>query len=201
MTRYAMVADLRRCIGCQTCTAACKQANATPPGVQWRRVLDMEVGDYPDVRRVFVPTGCQHCADPPCEWVCPTTATRRRPDGIVQIVYDLCIGCAACAVACPYEARYKVEKREFAFGEEPTVDEELRADNSLIGVATKCTFCADIVDAGVARGLRPGRIPRQRLLALISASPGRSRLATLTIRKVECPSSSARQSTSECTKS
>lgn len=40
MTRYVMIADLRRCVGCQTCTAACKHANATPPGVQWRQVLD-----------------------------------------------------------------------------------------------------------------------------------------------------------------
>jgi phenylacetyl-CoA:acceptor oxidoreductase subunit 1 len=45
MTRWAMVADLRRCVGCQTCTAACRHANATPPGVQWRRVLDMEFGE------------------------------------------------------------------------------------------------------------------------------------------------------------
>ena len=37
--RYAMAIDLRRCVGCQTCTAACKSANATPSGVQWRRVL------------------------------------------------------------------------------------------------------------------------------------------------------------------
>ena len=57
MTRWAMVADLRRCVGCQTCTAACKHANATPPDVQWRRVLDMEVGEYPEVKRVFVPGG------------------------------------------------------------------------------------------------------------------------------------------------
>ncbi|NMG17892.1 4Fe-4S dicluster domain-containing protein, partial [Aromatoleum bremense] len=41
MTRYVMAIDLRRCVGCQTCTAACKNANATPPGVQWRRVLDI----------------------------------------------------------------------------------------------------------------------------------------------------------------
>ena len=45
MTRYVMVADLRRCVGCQTCTAACKEANGTPPGVQWRRVLDIEAGE------------------------------------------------------------------------------------------------------------------------------------------------------------
>ena len=44
MTRYVMVADLQRCVGCQTCTAACRHANATPPGVQWRRVIDIEVG-------------------------------------------------------------------------------------------------------------------------------------------------------------
>lgn len=159
MTRYVMVADLRRCIGCQTCTAACKQANATPPGVQWRRVLDLEIGEYPDVRRVFLPTGCQHCANPPCEPVCPTTATRKRSDGFVTIDYNLCIGCGACAVACPYEARYKVDERHFAFGDEPTADERLRADQAMIGVATKCTFCADVVAAGQARGLTPGVDP------------------------------------------
>ena len=117
MTRWAMVADLRRCVGCQTCTAACKHANATPPGVQWRRVLDMEFGEYPDVQRAFVPVGCQHCDEPPCLDVCPTTATKKRADGIVTIDYDLCIGCAYCAVACPYQARYKTERASFAYGQ------------------------------------------------------------------------------------
>jgi phenylacetyl-CoA:acceptor oxidoreductase 27-kDa subunit len=107
MTRWAMVADLRRCVGCQTCTASCKVTNATPPGVQWRRVIDMEFGEYPAVRRVFVPVGCQHCDEPPCVEACPSTATRKRADGIVTMDYDLCIGCAYCAVACPYQARYK----------------------------------------------------------------------------------------------
>ena len=78
MTRWAMIADLRRCIGCQTCTASCRQANATPPDVQWRRVLDMEVGEYPNVKRAFVPVGCMHCDDPPCMHVCPSTATKMR---------------------------------------------------------------------------------------------------------------------------
>ena len=159
MTRYVMVVDLRRCVGCQTCTAACKVTNATMPGVQWRRVVDMEVGSFPDVQRVFTPVGCQHCADPPCLEVCPSTATGKRADGIVTIDYDLCIGCSYCAVACPYEARYKVDKPTFAFGDTPTEVEKRRYDPAMIGVAQKCTFCADTVDAGKARGLTPGRDP------------------------------------------
>ena len=158
MTRWAMSVDLRRCIGCQTCTAACKHANATPPGVQWRRVLDMEFGTYPDVQRAFVPVGCQHCDEPPCLEVCPTTATRKRADGIVTIDYDRCIGCAYCAVACPYQARYKTERASFAYGT-PTETEALRHDEGRLAVATKCTFCVDRIDAGLAAGLVPGRDP------------------------------------------
>ncbi len=158
MTRWVMVADLRRCVGCQTCTAACRQANATPPGVQWRRVLDIEQGEYPEVTRAFVPVGCQHCDDPPCMEVCPTTATKKRADGIVTIDYDICIGCAYCAVACPYQARSKTLRPRFAYGTEME-NEAKRRDDSRLGVATKCTFCVDRIDAGLARGRTPGVDP------------------------------------------
>lgn len=159
MTRYVMVADLNRCVGCQTCTAACKHTNATPPGVQWRKVLDVEMGEYPNVERLFMPVGCQHCSDPPCMEVCPSTATGQRKDGIVTIDYDICIGCSYCAVACPYQARYKVETPRFAYGDQPTETEAIRFDEGRIGVAQKCTFCSDRVDAGLARGLKPGVDP------------------------------------------
>jgi phenylacetyl-CoA:acceptor oxidoreductase 27-kDa subunit len=159
MTRWAMVADLRRCVGCQTCTASCKHANATPPGVQWRRVLDLEVGTYPDVQRAFVPMGCQHCDEPACVTVCPTTATRKREDGIVTIDYDLCIGCAYCTVACPYQARFKTPIGEFAYGKEPTDNERQRDDEAKRQVATKCTFCVERIDTGLAQGLKPGVNP------------------------------------------
>jgi len=159
MTRYVMIADLRRCVGCQTCTAACKESNATPPGVQWRRVLDMETGDYPDVRRTFAPTGCQHCDEPPCLEVCPSTATAKRPDGIVTIDYDLCIGCAYCAVACPYDARFKVETVDYAYGARPMANERARIAAQKIGVATKCTFCVGRIDDGVKAGKVPGIAP------------------------------------------
>lgn len=156
MTRYVMVADLRRCVGCQTCTAACKLANGTPPGVQWRRVLDIEVGQYPNVKRVFLPTGCQHCAEPPCLEVCPSGATQKREDGIVTIDYEQCIGCFNCALACPFEARFGVDGMEYAYGEKPTEDEKCNYDPDMVGVATKCNFCVDLIDAGVAKGLTPG---------------------------------------------
>jgi phenylacetyl-CoA:acceptor oxidoreductase subunit 1 len=113
-------------------------------------VVDLEVGEYPRVKRAFVPVGCMHCEDPPCMHVCPSTATRKRADGIVTVDYDLCIGCAYCAVACPYQARFKVDRREFAF--EAAMPNEPR-DEQRIGVATKCTFCVDRIDAGLAQGL------------------------------------------------
>jgi phenylacetyl-CoA:acceptor oxidoreductase subunit 1 len=159
MTRWAMVADLRRCVGCQTCSAACKHANATPPGVMWRRVLDMEFGQYPDVQRAFVPVGCQHCDEPPCRDVCPTEATKKRADGIVTIDYDACIGCAYCAVACPYQARYKTERPRYAYGL-PTAPEAQRDDERRLAVATKCTFCVERIDEGLSKGLKPGVDPR-----------------------------------------
>ena len=157
MTRFALIADLNRCVGCQTCTAACKHANNTAPGVQWRKVLDFETGEFPDVRRAFVPVGCMHCEEPSCMEVCPTTATYKRDDGIVGINYDICIGCAYCAVACPYQARSRVDKPSEAYGSGRKMRHEaMREDPARLGVAQKCTLCVDRIDDGLARGLVPG---------------------------------------------
>ena len=159
MTRWVMVADLERCVGCQTCTAACRHSNATSPAVQWRRVIDVEAGTFPDVTRTFVPVGCQHCADPPCMHVCPTGATGRRADGIVTIDYSVCIGCAYCEVACPYQARFLVHEPHYAY-DAAMKNEVERAEYDRIGVAQKCTFCSDRIDFGLENGLVPGADPR-----------------------------------------
>ena len=157
-TRYAMAIDLRRCVGCQTCTAACKSANATPPGVQWRRVLDIESGEFPDVRRAFLPVACMHCANPPCMHVCPTTATKQREDGLVTIDYDLCIGCSNCIMACPYDARSIEHTPRYAYGE-PMQSETARFDPERLSVATKCTFCKERIDLAAVTGQTPGVDP------------------------------------------
>jgi len=156
--RWGMTIDVNRCVGCQTCTIACKHTNDTPPGVQWRKVLDVEQGEFPDVERVFLVVGCQHCAEPSCVPVCPTGATRQRDDGLVTMDYDLCIGCGYCAVACPYQARTIVHEKKGYFDEE-TVQERQTAHDDRIGVANKCTFCVDRVDDGLAKGLTPGIDP------------------------------------------
>ncbi|HEY8554113.1 MAG TPA: DmsC/YnfH family molybdoenzyme membrane anchor subunit [Burkholderiales bacterium] len=153
--RWGMVVDLNRCVGCQTCTVACKHANDTEPGVQWRRVLDVEVGTYPDVERLFLVVGCQHCADPPCVPVCPSGATRQRADGLVTMDYDVCIGCGYCAVACPYQARTIVHDKRWYFGVE-TPQERAVAHPERIGVAQKCTFCIERIDEGIELGRKPG---------------------------------------------
>jgi phenylacetyl-CoA:acceptor oxidoreductase subunit 1 len=157
--RWGMVMDLNRCVGCQTCTVACKHANDTPPGVQWRQVLDVEYGVFPDVERVFLPVGCQHCDNPPCVPVCPTGATFRRDDGIVAVDYGWCIGCGACAVACPYQARHLVHRRDRYFRDDDTVQERAVAHEERLGVIQKCTFCSDRIEAARARGLAPGHDP------------------------------------------
>ena len=137
-TRWGMVVDLNRCVGCQTCTIACKHANDTPPGVQWRRVLDVERGTFPDVERLFLVTGCQHCAEPPCVPVCPTGATAQRADGLVTMDYDTCIGCGNCAGNCPYDNIRMVEIRD---GEGNFVVDA--TSDTPIAKATKCDLCID----------------------------------------------------------
>lgn len=104
--RYAMVVDLRRCIGCRACSVACKSENDVPLSV-WRTwVKEIEKGTYPKVRRLFLPLLCNNCDHPPCVPVCPVGATRKRDDGIVIINPHTCIGCRYCMAACPYGMRH-----------------------------------------------------------------------------------------------
>ena len=102
---YGMVIDLQKCVGCNTCSVACKAENHTPPGVNYIVVLEEEIGTYPNVRRQFIPRPCMQCQQPSCTQVCPTQATYHRDDGVIAIDYDKCIGCRYCMTACPYGAR------------------------------------------------------------------------------------------------
>jgi len=102
--RWLKVLDQTKCIGCHACTTACKSENEVPVGVTRTYVKAVEVGLFPQVRRVFQVTRCNQCSDAPCALACPTRAMFRRRDGIVDFDKSICIGCKACMAACPYDA-------------------------------------------------------------------------------------------------
>ena len=98
--KWGVAVDLKRCVGCQSCTMACKAENGTPPGIFWTRVIEKEEGSYPFAYTVFMPMRCNHCSEPPCVPVCPTGASYQRAhDNVVLVDQDYCIGCISVPVA------------------------------------------------------------------------------------------------------
>jgi phenylacetyl-CoA:acceptor oxidoreductase subunit 1 len=160
MPRWGMVIDLRKCIGCYSCMIACKEEHFLPPGVFWSRVIIGESGTYPMVTKHMYPVGCNHCKEAACVKACPTRATTRRPDGIVIIDSDKCAGCRYCVVACPYQQRtfYSDGNKEYFPGQGLTEYEALGKELYPLqtGTVVKCNFCAERIDKGLKKGLRPG---------------------------------------------
>jgi len=153
LVRYGMTIDLNRCVGCNSCTVACKVENGTTSGVFWRRVLIKEVGKFPTARRIFLPIQCNHCEEPLCVYACPTGASYQRDDGIVLVDYEKCIGCHACTIACPYQVRFFIEDTDSIYPNGPTPYEENLYKSKKYpkfqrGTNSKCTFCVDRVEAG-----------------------------------------------------
>lgn len=179
MTRWGMVIDLQRCIGCWACTIACKQEHFLPPGVLWNRVLIGESGKYPAVRKEMYPVLCNHCREAACVQACPTGATYHREDGLVLVDYNKCMGCRYCVIACPYQQRtfYADDKKEYFPGQGLTPFEELGRKLYPLqkGTVVKCTFCVERIDEGQRRGLKPG-IDREATPACVNACPTKARV-------------------------
>jgi len=149
-----MIIDLDRCVGCHACAIACKAEWEVPAdkGRNWVKRLGPAQTKH-GLSSTYFPGLCNHCDKPACVEVCPAdpvqktftdgktgktktmdvAATWKDPfDGSVVIDKERCLGCGACADACPYEARYVNEE-----GDEPKAD--------------KCTFCVE----RLAKGLQP----------------------------------------------
>jgi tetrathionate reductase subunit B len=120
MARYAMVTDLRRCVGCQACTVACNGEWGVPPGKARTHVRPTPLkGSFPELRSAIHVAQCNHCDRPSCVGACPSGATFQARTGVVEVDKELCIGCGYCVAACPYDARFidpiakKVDKCDF----------------------------------------------------------------------------------------
>jgi Fe-S-cluster-containing dehydrogenase component len=154
--QVGFVIDQRKCIGCHACTVACKAENDVPLGSFRTWVKYVEKGTFPSVRRHFTVLRCNHCDRAPCVEICPVNALDKRPDAIVDLDRDLCIGCRACMQACPYDALYFHAER---------------------GVAEKCHYCAHRVE----QGLEPACVivcPTEAIVSGDVADPG-SKIARL----------------------
>lgn len=50
---------------------------------------------------------CNHCDNPKWLPTCAHNAIYKRKDGFAIIHPEKCVGCGACAAACPYDAIYQ----------------------------------------------------------------------------------------------
>lgn len=150
--QLAMVVDLTKCLGCHTCSVACKAQWQLPDnsGRSWLRRIG-PASTSTGIAYTFYSGRCNHCDRPECVKVCPVpplsrtfadeksnrittidaAATWKDPlDGTVQVDKKRCIGCGACVEACPYGARY------------------LTMNSGTKKVADKCTFCVELLGKG-----------------------------------------------------
>lgn len=154
VSRYAILYDTTKCVGCHICEKACMRAHNLAGSVtydiskltgklelkpkdpiqaelsakEWLRVEKgaVELGDS-WTTDVYTRHSCMHCGL--CAKVCPSGAVTQREDGIVVMDTERCFGCKYCYQACPFDIpRYRT-------GEDG-------GDKAM----QKCNMCAERID-------------------------------------------------------
>ncbi|HUH04449.1 MAG TPA: 4Fe-4S dicluster domain-containing protein [Kofleriaceae bacterium] len=181
-----MAIDLDSCSGCNACAVACQQENNIPTfgpeetydqrRIEWMSMLWMEP-EHDQPVPSLLPFPCQHCEDAPCVKVCPVGATYKDSENITVQVWDRCIGCRYCMVACPYGKR-------FFNWEQPTWDgtlvQLLNPDVATrpTGVVEKCTFCSHRIAHAREDARMAGQVPNddtyRHLTACAQACPSKA---------------------------
>jgi DMSO reductase iron-sulfur subunit len=125
--QYRFTFNMNACIGCHSCEVACAEQNGLPADTTWRRVGEIEGGDYPQTKRFYLSMACNHCLEPACLEGCPTQAYVKLANGVVQHHADDCIGCQYCTWNCPYSVPVFQPDRK---------------------IVTKCDMCTPRLEAG-----------------------------------------------------
>lgn len=124
----ALLIDITKCIGCQSCAAACKAAHGFG-GDPEPRLSDTALTVVEDHNGKFVRRLCMHCEQPACASACLVGALKKTAAGPVVYESGKCIGCRYCMIACPNSVpKYQWSK--------------------LAPYMKKCDMCAERVAAG-----------------------------------------------------
>jgi molybdopterin-containing oxidoreductase family iron-sulfur binding subunit len=185
LRRWGMSIDLDTCTACGACVVACRTENNVPcsgseperqgTGAFWMNILPSDdAAEMGERAAETLPVPCMHCEDPPCVKVCPVGATYVTDEGITAQIYERCIGCRYCEVACPYGVR------QFNWGE-PNWPESYKSyinpdvSTRPQGVVEKCTFCHHRIQRRQEEARLAGEpladVSLQRLTACAEACP------------------------------
>lgn len=108
--------DATRCVGCQSCVAACAQANNEAMNASSQKLYQIAYDLNSTTRNIiklyrpadgksysYVKQQCMHCVDPACVAGCMFKGLKKDPKtGVVSWNSKLCVGCRYCEIACPY---------------------------------------------------------------------------------------------------
>lgn len=194
---WGMAIDLDRCSGCNACSVACRQENNVPTygadpkfdgaRPEWMSMLWQEPqreGALPSL----LPLPCMQCADPPCVKVCPVGATYKDPDGITMQIWDRCIGCRYCMVACPYSRRsFNWTEPTWSPAEQQLLNPDVATRPK--GVVEKCTFCHHRIKRLCEEAALDGREPTDRELQRLPACAAACPASAITFGDLDDPTS------------
>lgn len=111
--RLQMLIDANKCMNCKACILACQQRNNVPYDCSrnWVREIRVQPDNPEGLKPLsgmhYQPGNCMQCEEALCLRACPSGATYRGEDGVIHVTTSKCIGCGACADACPYDARFR----------------------------------------------------------------------------------------------
>lgn len=138
-----LIIDLTTCIHCNNCVEACEDRHGYPR-------LDRRGTRFAEIS---VPVACRLCQDPVC-LICNFDAIKRAPTGEIYVINDNCIGCAGCAIRCPYNVIQMVSTKKerksgvfdiigtfFGKEERPIQEEDQERKPKAKRLAIKCDNC------------------------------------------------------------
>lgn len=151
---HGVLVDMTKCIGCGSCTVACKMYNqnkwiehrapskgssAKLADENWTVIKSFTADKNGKKVLRYTKKQCLHCEEPACVSACFAKAFKKMDNGAVVYHPNLCVGCRYCMVACSFE----VPKYEWS---------------KVFPTVTKCMMCYS-------------RLEQDQMLACISACP------------------------------